>query len=194
MSKKQHDASEHPSTTLGFWLYLMTDMMLFAALFASFMVLRRNTAGGPGGPEVFDMGLVLIETVVLLASSLFCGLAWLAYRHKKRGDFIAYFAATLIAGAVFLGVEVMEFGTLLADGHSWQTSAFFSSYFTLVGTHGLHIAIGLLWGVVLAVAIARRGMTPAMMRKFGLFSVFWHFLDLVWIFIFTIVYVIGGSA
>lgn len=187
-------ASEHPSTTLGFWLYLMTDMMLFATLFATFMVLRRNTAGGPGGPELFDMNLVLAETMILLASSLFCGLAWLAYRHKRKADFVAYFAATLLAGGLFLGLEIGEFAMLFRDGHSWQSSAFLSSYFTLVGTHGLHIAVGLLWGVVLAVTIARRGMTPALLRKFGLFSLFWHFLDLVWIFIFTIVYVIGGTA
>lgn len=194
MSVKKYDESENSSTTLGFWLYLMTDMMLFATLFATFMVLRRNTAGGPGGPDVFDMKLVLVETVVLLASSLFCGLAWLAYRHKKRVDFVAYFAATLLAGLLFLGIELSEFATLVADGHSWQTSAFFSGYFTLVGTHGLHIAVGLLWGTVLAFTIAKRGMTPALLRKFGLFSIFWHFLDLVWIFIFTIVYVIGGAA
>lgn len=188
--KHTHDDS---TTTLGFWLYLMTDLMLFAALFASFMVLRHGTAGGPSAPQLFDMNLVLTETVVLLASSLFCGLAWLAYRHGKRTDFMMYFVATLIAGAVFLGVELTEFTKLVSDGHSWQTSAFLSSYFTLVGTHGLHIAIGLVWGMVLGVTMLRRGMNAAMLRKFGLFSVFWHFLDIVWIFIFTIVYVIGGA-
>ena len=194
MSVSMANKSEHPSTTLGFWLYLMTDMMLFATLFAAFMVLRRNTAGGPSGPELFDMNLVLAETLILLMSSLFCGLAWLAFRHKRKADFIAYFAATLVAGAVFLGLELNEFAVLINEGYTWQTSAFLSSFFTLVGTHGLHIAFGLIWGVVLAVAIAKRGMTPAMLRKFGLFSLFWHFLDLVWIFVFTVVYVIGGAA
>lgn len=190
-TKRTHDDS---TTTLGFWLYLMTDMMLFSTLFATFMVLRHGTAGGPGGPGIVDMKLVLAETVVLLASSLFCGLAWLAYRNDKKSDFWAYFIATLIAGAVFLGIELTEFGTLIADGHSWQTSAFLTGYFSLVGTHGLHIAIGLLWAIVLGIAIWQRGMTPTMLRKFGLFALFWHFLDIVWIFIFTIVYVIGGSA
>ncbi len=189
--KRTHDDG---STTLGFWFYLMTDVMIFASLFATFMVLRHATAGGPGGPELFDMQLVLAETLVLLASSLFCGLAWLAFRHGKKNDFFMYLTATLVAGAIFLGIELYEFGKLLGEGHGWQASAFLTSYFSLVGTHGLHIAIGLLWGIVLFVAIKKRGMTPHMLRKFGLFSLFWHFLDLVWIFIFTIVYVIGGAS
>lgn len=189
--KRTHDDS---ATTLGFWLYLMTDLMLFAALFASFMVLRNGTAGSASARELFDMNLVLTETMVLLASSLFCGLAWLAYRHGKRVDFVMYIVATLVAGAVFLGIELTEFATLVGDGHSWQRSAFLSSYFALVGTHGLHIAVGLVWGIVLGVSVLRRGMNASMLRRFGLFSLFWHFLDIVWIFIFTIVYVIGGAA
>ncbi len=189
--KRTHDDS---ATTLGFWLYLMTDLMLFAALFASFMVLRNGTAGGASARELFDMNLVLTETMVLLASSLFCGLAWLAYRHGKRVDFVMYIVATLVAGAVFLGIELTEFATLVGDGHGWQRSAFLSSYFALVGTHGLHIAVGLVWGIVLGVTVLCRGMNASMLRRFGLFSLFWHFLDIVWIFIFTIVYVIGGAA
>lgn len=182
------------AATLGFWMYLMTDLMVFSTLFASFMVLRNSTAGGVGGAQIFDMSTVLTETVVLLASSLFCGLAWLAFRYKKRADFIAYFVSTLIAGVLFLGIELAEFVKFASDGHSWQASAFLSSYFALVGTHGFHIVIGLLWGSVLGIAIWRRGMSDRLLHRFGLFSLFWHFLDIVWIFIFTIVYVIGGNA
>ncbi len=181
------------TATLGFWFYLMTDLMLFSTLFASFMVLRRSTASGPEAADIFDMRTVLIETSALLASSLFCGLAWLAFRHGKRGDFFAYLVATLAAGCVFLGSEITELTKLAGEGNSWQSSAFLSSYFTLVGAHGLHIIIGLLWGSIVGIATLRRGLTPGLLKKFGLFSLFWHFLDIVWIFIFTIVYVIGGS-
>ncbi len=193
MSIKQ-ESHEQGTVGLGFWLYLMTDLMLFSTLFATFMVLRHGTAGGPSAVDIFDLRIVLIETVTLLLSSLLCGLAWLAFRYKKRSDFALYFATTLLAGMAFLGIELMEFGKVLGDGHSWQTSAFLTSYFALVGTHGLHILIGLIWGGILAFAVYRRGMTPSLLRKFGLFSLYWHFLDIVWIFIFTVVYIIGGTS
>lgn len=179
---------------LGFWLYLMTDLMLFSTVFAAFMVLRHATAGGPSAPELFSMKTVLTETMILLASSLFCGLAWLALRHKKRTDFLMYSIATLLAGAVFLAIEIQEFAQLVHEGFGPSTSAFLSSFFTLVGMHGFHIAIGLLWGIALLIMFAKKGFGSSLARKFALFAVFWHFLDIVWIFIFTIVYVIGVHA
>jgi cytochrome o ubiquinol oxidase subunit 3 len=176
---------------LGFWLYLMTDAMLFASLFAAYMVLRHNVNGGPGTHDIFSLTFVLAETVILLTSSYTVGLANLALKHGQRREFIGYLIATLVLGATFLVMEVSEFRSLVLEGHSWQNSAFLSAFFTLVATHGLHILIGLMWGVTLGWALYRQGFNRDLGRKFGLFSLFWHFLDIVWIFIFTVVYVLG---
>ena len=181
-------------SSLGLWIYLMTDLMLFASLFATFMVLRNNTASGPSLPEIYNMPYILVETFVLLYSSLMAGLLYLAALHKRKKSVITYLGFTLLFGAIFLGMELYEFVQMVADGHSWSASASLSGYFTLVGTHGVHIAIGLLWGVVLLWYLLRRSWTPQLMRKLGMFVVFWHFLELVWIFIFSIVYLIGGYA
>lgn len=188
---KQH-REDFNKTTLGFWIYLMTDCVLFASLFATFAVLRGGTAGGPSGAEIFDLDFVLYETLLLLASSLTAGFAMLALRLKDIRLVLFMLAATFLLGAGFLGLELYEFNQLVAEGHGWQASAFLSSYFTLVGTHGLHIAIGLLWIVVLMVALWRRGITNALQKRLTMFSLFWHFLDVIWIFIFTIVYLLGA--
>lgn len=176
---------------IGFWLYLMTDCLLFASLFATFSVLRNATAAGPSGSEIFDMPLVLAETLILLTSSFTCGLALIALKKGQTKQVLAALAATFVLGVAFLTIELTEFVTLVNEGHSWQQSAFLSAFFTLVGTHGLHILIGLIWLVVLAVVISRRGLTVKTQRQLTLFGLFWHFLDLVWIFIFTVVYLIG---
>lgn len=179
--------------TLGLWTYLMTDLMLFASLFAAFMVLRRNTASGPEAAEVFDMPFVLVETFVLLFSSLMCGLAYISAKFNRRRAMLVYLGLTIITGGLFLGMELYEFSHMVADGHSWAESAFLSSYFTLVGTHGIHIAVGLLWAIVLVVRLARKPLDTHSFRKLGLFAIYWHFLELVWIFIFSVVYLIGGT-
>ncbi len=186
---------DHQSSTadLGFWIYLMTDLMLFASLFATFMVLRGNTNGGPSANNIFDMPYVLVETFVLLYSSLMSGLAYVSAKFNRHRATTTYLALALIFGAIFLAMELREFAILVGDGHSWATSAFLSSYFTLVGTHGLHILVGLLWGSVLLVRILRGSWNHHALRKLGLFVMFWHFLELVWIFIFSIVYLIGGQ-
>lgn len=176
---------------LGFWLYLMTDCMLFTSLFATFMILRHATNGGPGGSELFSIGFVLVETIILLTSSYLCGLANLAIHNGRFKEFVVYLCATIALGIAFLGMELSEFGHLIAEHHGPQASAFLSAFFTLVGTHGLHIAVGILWAVVLVWALYRQGRHEDILRKFSLFAVFWHFLDVVWIFIFTIVYVMG---
>jgi cytochrome o ubiquinol oxidase subunit 3 len=176
---------------LGFWIYLMTDCILFASLFATYVVLRENTYGGPGGGDLFDMPFVLAETLILLTSSFVCGLAILAARAGKKAQTISWLIATFLLGAAFLTLELSEFTKLAAEGHGWQASAFLSSFFTLVGTHGVHITIGLLWLGVIIWQIVRKGFTFGVIRRLTLFSLFWHFLDVIWIFIFTIVYLIG---
>ncbi len=187
----QHDEADAKSV-LGFWIYLMTDCVLFASLFAVYAVLHKNVASGPGGPTIFSLPYVLTETLVLLTSSFTCGLAMLAAHRGDVHKVLNWFAVTGLLGVIFLSMELSEFSKLVQDGHSWTQSGFLSSYFTLVGTHGLHIAIGLLWLVLLLGAVMRRGITPGIMKRLTLFSMFWHFLDLIWIFIFTVVYLSSG--
>ena len=189
--EQAHEQETTAKTTVGFWAYLMTDCILFASLFAAYAVLHNNTAGGVAGADIFDMPFVLAETLILLTSSFTCGLAMLAaYRRDKTGVF-AWFGITFVLGASFLALELTEFTQLVQEGHSWRASAFLSAFFTLVGTHGLHITAGLMWMATLLFQIKRRGFTHANMRRLTMFSLFWHFLDIVWIFIFTIVYLMG---
>jgi cytochrome o ubiquinol oxidase subunit 3 len=178
-------------TSLGFWLYLMTDCVLFASLFATYAVLHTSTYGGPGARELFDLNFVLVETLLLLTSSFACGLGLLAARAGQLRAVFAWLGLTALLGLGFLGLELHEFSSLVSEGHSWRQSAFLSSFFTLVGTHGLHITVGLLWLSVLGYYLKVRGLTEDVLRRLTLFSMFWHFLDVVWIFIFTIVYMFG---
>lgn len=175
----------------GFWIYLMTDLIMFAALFACYAVLHGNTFGGPSGSEIFSMPLVLSETLILLTSSFTCGLAILAGRKGNKTQTIAWFVMTFLLGISFLSLELNEFAHLIADGNSWQRSAFLSSFFTLVGTHGLHISVGLFWMGICIIQLIRKGISDRLLQKLTLLSLFWHFLDIVWIFIFTIVYLLG---
>lgn len=187
------EAEKASKTYFLFWIYLMTDLLMFAGLFAAFAVLRGNTFGGPTEKELYQLPLVLTETFILLISSYTAGLAvYFAGRGKlKIVQGLLY--ATGALGISFVTLELTEFGHLIADGNSFQRSGFLSSYFSLVGTHGLHITAGLLWLVILLVFLAKRGLKPSMVRKITLFSMFWHFLDIVWIFIFSIVYLMGVS-
>lgn len=182
---------EFDKTTLGFWIYLMTDCVLFASLFATYAVLRNNTAGGPGGSEIFNLNFILVETFILLASSLTSGLALLGYREKSRKMIGAMLGITFVLGAAFLCMELYEFAKMISEGLGPQGSAFLTAYFTLVGTHGAHIFIGLLWIVVLSVFLYSKGLTPQFGKRLTMFSMFWHFLDIIWIFIFTLVYLVG---
>lgn len=178
-------------TTVGFWLYLMTDCILFASLFATFVVLRPATAGGPSGIDIFQMPVVLAETIILLTSSFTCGLALIALKQKNIKWLLGWLAVTYTLGVAFLTIELTEFAVLVSEGYGWDRSAFLTGFFTLVGTHGLHILIGLLWLVVVACAVVARGLSDKVVRQLTLFALFWHFLDLVWIFIFTVVYLMG---
>jgi cytochrome o ubiquinol oxidase subunit 3 len=178
-------------TLLGFWIYLMTDCVLFASLFATFAVLRNGTFGGPTGQDIFSLPYILVETLALLTSSFTCGLAILAARRGDRQQVSLWLMVTLALGLVFLVMELTEFSHLVADGNSWRRSGFLSSYFTLVGTHGLHITVGLVWMAGMLIKVLRQGLSTAGIRKLTMLSLFWHFLDLVWIFIFTMVYLFG---
>jgi cytochrome o ubiquinol oxidase subunit 3 len=187
-----HTHHEDDETTfLGFWIYLMTDLVMFAVLFATYAVLRTATAEGPTTHDLFDLPFVLKETLILLTSSFTMGLTMLAAKSKKVGAVISWLVVTGVLGAVFLAMEISEFTHFIEGGATFTRSAFLSAYFSLVGTHGLHIAAGLLWVVILLGVIIRRGLTGSTMRKLTLLSLFWHFLDIVWIFIFTIVYLMG---
>lgn len=177
--------------TFGFWIYLMTDCLIFASLFAVYVVQRSATAGGPTSNELFDLPFVLGETILLLTSSFTCGLMLLAAKAHKKNLVLVGLALTGILGIGFLAMELTEFSHLINEGYSWQRSGFLTAFFVLVGTHGLHITIGILWLLVMMLRVARVGITPATTRKLTLFSLFWHFLDVIWIFIFTIVYMIG---
>lgn len=186
-----HQAESDDRVMFGFWVYLMTDLLMFAVLFAVYAVLRNNTVGGPGGDELFSPVVALAGTLILLTSSFTCGLGMIAARRGLKTQVLAWFGVTLLLGLAFLGLEVYEFTELVHEGHTLQSNAFLSSFFVLVGTHGLHILSGLLWGVISLVFVMRRGLTNHMVRKLALLSLFWHFLDIVWIFIFTVVYLMA---
>jgi cytochrome o ubiquinol oxidase subunit III len=184
--------TDHNSKTmLGFWIYLMTDCVLFASLFATYAVLQGNIFGGPSGEQLFDLPFVLVETLLLLTSSFTVGLAILGLHVQSKKQVITWFTITFLLGLSFLVMEVTEFSQLAGEGNSWSRSGFLSAFFTLVGTHGLHIATGLLWMGVLVFQVIRKGLTGSVGRRLLLLSLFWHFLDVVWIFIFTIVYLMG---
>jgi cytochrome o ubiquinol oxidase subunit 3 len=172
----------------GFWLFLLSDIVIFAALFAAYAVLSGETAGGPTGVALFDKKHVLIETACLLASSVTCGFGSLAVQSADRSSTYFWMAITFILGASFLSLEVTEFSDMLAIGARPSRSAFLSAFFTLVGTHGLHVSIGLAWLVVMLLQVATLGFQPMVSRRFFCFGLFWHALDIVWIGVFTIVY------
>ena len=187
-----HIREKADKASLGFWLYLMTDIMVFASLFATYVILRHGTNGGPAASDIFNLELILVSTFLLLASSLTSGLAYLALQQRQVKRALILLGTTITLGIGFLTLELYEFGELILHGHGPAHSAFLSAFFTLVGTHGLHIFVGIIWAIALCDFVSKRGATPDAIRKFGLFTVFWHFLDLVWIFIFTIVYLLGA--
>lgn len=186
-----HLMAREEKTQLGFWIYLMTDCILFGSVFATYIVLKGGTNGGPSGADLFSLPFVMAETVILLTSSLTCGLALLLARHQRTRGAVALLVATMLLGVSFLAMELVEFSHLVSDGHDWQASAFLSAFFTLVGMHGAHIAVGLIWLLSLTIRIVWQGAGGNTLRRLSLGAMFWHFLDIVWIFIFTIVYFMG---
>jgi cytochrome o ubiquinol oxidase subunit III len=190
-----HDADQetYDRTLFGFWIYIITDCVMFATLFATYAVLHTNTFGGPSGSELFVLPEVLAETLILLTSSFTCGLAMQSAFRNEKNKVLAFFGITFLLGLSFLFIEFKEFYHLVHTGNSWERSAFLSSFFTLVGTHGAHITCGLLWIGVMLFQVARRGLTLPTLRRLSCLSMFWHFLDIIWIFIFTIVYLMGAQ-
>ncbi|MCW1384132.1 cytochrome o ubiquinol oxidase subunit III [Novosphingobium sp. KCTC 2891] len=187
----EHDHPEGGSTMLGFWIYLMSDCLIFAMLFAAFGVLGGNYAAGPGPKDLFDLPLVAVNTSMLLFSSITYGFAMLAMQRGQVRQTQAWLVVTALFGAAFLGIELYEFGHLIHEGATPQRSAFLSAFFTLVGTHGLHVTFGLVWLTVLLVQVGRHGLIAANQRRLMCLSLFWHFLDVVWIGVFTFVYLMG---
>jgi cytochrome o ubiquinol oxidase subunit 3 len=172
----------------GFWVYLMTDLLMFSILFACYMVLHDNTGGGPTGRELFSLPDAMAETLILLTSSFTAGIGMFAARSGFKRQTLFWFGITFLLGLSFLGLELREFAEFIHAGHTPSGSGFLSSFFVLVGTHGLHITSGLLWMGATLFFTAKRGLTKPMVRKLSYLSLFWHFLDIVWIFIFSIVY------
>jgi cytochrome o ubiquinol oxidase subunit III len=177
----------------GFWIFLLSDMIMFAALFASYAVLVRSTAGGPGGAQLFNQVTVAIETACLLVSSYTCGLMSLAINSRHRLGTYLGALITFALGAAFLTLEMREFADMIARGATPQRSAFLSAFFTLVGCHGLHVTLGLIWLVVMMAQVAVMGFVPTVQRRLLCFSLFWHALDIVWVGLFTVVYLMGVS-
>lgn len=183
-----HEEASNDRVMFGFWVYLMTDLLMFAVLFAVYAVLHGNTVGGPSGRDLFKPELALAETLILLTSSFTAGLGMIAARRGDKRQVLTWFGVTLLLGLAFLSIESYEFAELIHEGHTMTVNAFLSSFFVLLGTHGLHIISGLLWLGLLLVFIVKQGLTKGNVRKLALLSLFWHFLDIVWIFIFTVVY------
>ncbi|WP_454733986.1 MULTISPECIES: cytochrome o ubiquinol oxidase subunit III [Cupriavidus] len=183
----------HPQngTLLGFWLYLMSDCLIFASLFAVYGVVGRRYAGGPTGAELFELPLVALNTTFLLLSSITYGFAMLEMQKARTSQTQWWLAITGVLGAAFLGIEMYEFAHLMHEGAGPQRSAFLSSFFTLVGTHGLHVTVGIVWLVTLMVQVGKYGLIHENKRRLMCLSMFWHFLDVVWIGVFTFVYLMG---
>jgi cytochrome o ubiquinol oxidase subunit 3 len=184
-----HDAGA--STVFGFWIYLMSDCLLFASLFAGYAVLSRNTAGGPNGKELFDLRYVAVETLFLLLSSITYGMAMMGTLKRNSAKVLIWLAITGLFGLGFIGMEINEFHNLVAEGNGPGRSAFLSAFFSLVGTHGIHVSSGLLWLGVLMYQVWTKGVTETNRTRLMCLSLFWHFLDIVWICVFTVVYLMG---
>ncbi len=182
------ESESNDRVLFGFWIYLMTDLLMFSVLFATYAVLHNNTFGGVAGRELFSLPIALTETLLLLTSSFTVGIAMIFARQRNQLQTLVWFGITFALGLAFLGLELKGFIAFFNEGHTLQSNAFLSSFFILVGTHGLHITSGLLWMAVTMGFILKRGLNSHLVRKLTMLSLFWHFLDIVWIFIFTIVY------
>jgi cytochrome o ubiquinol oxidase subunit 3 len=190
--ERESHAHGDGGTLIGFWLYLMSDCLIFAVLFACYGVLGRNYAAGPSGADLFDLRLVAVNTGLLLLSSITYGFAMLEMAKQRVSATLGWLAVTGLFGAAFLGLELYEFSHLIREGATPQRSAFLSSFFALVGTHGLHVTFGIVWLITLMVQVRRYGLIADNQRRLMCLSMFWHFLDVVWIGVFTFVYLMGA--
>nr|WP_158915556.1 cytochrome o ubiquinol oxidase subunit III [Caulobacter sp. S45] len=189
---EEHGHHPENGTLLGFWLYLMSDCLVFAVLFATYAVLGRNYAAGPSGADLFELPTVALNTSMLLLSSITYGFVMLAVEKGKQTPALVWLAITGLFGMAFVGLELSEFAHLIHEGAGPQRSAFLSSFFALVGTHGLHVSVGIIWLITLMVQVKQRGLIPENKRRLMCLSMFWHFLDVVWIGVFSFVYLIGA--
>jgi cytochrome o ubiquinol oxidase subunit III len=187
----EHEHGEGGSTQLGFWLYLMSDCLIFAVLFATYGVLGGSYAAGPSPKDLFDLPLVAVNTSMLLFSSITYGFAVLEMQKNRTRPMLMWLVVTMLFGMAFLGIELSEFAHMISEGATPQRSAFLSSFFTLVGTHGLHVTFGIVWMITLMVQVWKFGLIEANKRRLLCLSMFWHFLDVVWIGVFTFVYLMG---
>ncbi|MCJ2103506.1 cytochrome (ubi)quinol oxidase subunit III [Methylobacterium sp. E-046] len=185
---------KHIVVGYGFWIFILSDIITFSTLFAAYTVLKDATAGGPSGADLFERGNVAIETTCLLLSSVTCGLAVVAMRVRNRLWFQVSALVTAVLGAVFLLLEAREFAGLVAQGAGPSRSAFLSAFFMLVGCHGLHVSVGLLWLLTMMAQVAAKGFRDDVVRRTSCWSLFWHALDIVWVGVFTVVYLMGVSA
>lgn len=187
----EYGTDDNRNKVFGFWLFLGAEIALFATLFTTYFVLVNRYADGPSGAEIFEIGPVLVETFILLTSSFTIGLAVHSMRLGLKKQMMIFMIITLLLGAAFLSVEIYEFFTYVHEGATLSTSAFLSSLFVILGTHGAHVAFGLLWGTAILIQVRKHGLNHSTANKSFIFSLYWHFLDVVWIFIFSFVYLKG---
>ncbi len=196
VADNHHGEHEHhfdgSNRVFGFWVYIMSDCVLFATLFAVYAVFHTHTFGGPSGKELFDLPFVFIETLFLLFSSFTFGLAMLSRNSGSIARVTGWLWVTAILGICFIAMEIYEFHHLYVEGHYWASSAFLSSFFALVGTHGLRVTLGIVWIISMIFQLKKHGMTPLTKTKLTYLGLFWHFLDIVWIFVFSVVYLMGA--
>jgi len=185
-------ASTRTVVAYGFWIFLLSDFILFSGLFAAYAVLSGNTAGGPTGAELFNLRNVFIETMCLLFSSYTAGLGALSAERRQPGSFLIFSAFTFVLGAAFLVIEAREFARMVAEGAGPSRSGFLSAFFTLVGTHGVHVTSGLIFLVYMVAQVVAKGLRPHVLRRLLCFSLFWHALDIIWVGVFTLVYLMGA--
>ena len=186
-------ASKRIIVGYGFWIFLLSDIIMFSAFFAAYAVLSGATAGGPSGKQIFDLTNVAIETGCLLASSFTCGIASIGAARRTAGTFYIAMAITFVLGAAFIFLELKEFAGLIGQGAGPDRSAFLSAFFTLVGCHGLHVSCGLLWLLTMMAQVFAKGFRPDIMRRMLCFGLFWHALDIIWVALFSVVYLIGAG-
>lgn len=187
----EYQTHQNELNIFGFWIFLGAEIMLFATLFTAYFIMEHRTGNGPTGAEIFEITPVLIETFVLLTSSFTIGLAVHAMRLGRKKAMLAFLGITLLLGVGFLSAEIAEFATYYHEGATYQTSGFTAALLTTLGTHGAHVTLGFFWGLCILIQVAKRGITAQTANKTFIFSLYWHFLDVVWIFIFSFIYLKG---
>lgn len=192
VSNESHYEDSNSKVIFGFWIFILTDFILFAALFAAYAVLHNNTYGGLGIKDIVDLPYSLLQSLIFVSSSLSYGLGIVALKKGDQRTLMFWLGVTFLLGLTFVCLEFNEFAKLVQNGHSWQSSAFFSSFFTLVGLQGIHVTVGLLWIVIVMIQLYMQRITPMMRTRLACLGLFWDFLNIIWIFIFSIVYLMGA--